>query len=614
MWLPVSLLVASVLSAASGASYPGRLPTTASAASPLPEAIAYNVIVILVDDLGLDQLSLYDDINQYNCPYPYAFTPNLASLAANGVRFTQARSAPICSPSRAQLHSSRYGRHTGCGTNVTKLTTSASFREFNVEPARTQLTLPRALPSSYANTLIGKVHMHLLRDPWEGFPLPSSQGATGDLYAVSYDLLTLGGGLGYQTWAGTARNANGIPNPPVHPGDSTNLWRHFGFSYYNWIRAGGANPGRFLVEGCALGVSAPLDTAITLPFQLPVGCDPTTLYQGKYITRAEREELDAWITALEPPFFALWAMNDVHRPPQWPPVHVPFLEEGHRFGATEPPPDHMNTRLRAKIETMDTSVGLLMRRLNDLGLLDSTVVILVGDNGTQGGGELIIQNDEVPYPAGHPLHPYSSFPCAQPIGGPAYSIAPYDLAHFKGSVYEQGVRVPLIVWGPPTFFGEAGTGWTSNALVDLVDIYETVLQITSGSNYTPPVPCGSSQPNDCRDGLSFLSVLQGVHDADTHARQFSHNGSFAPNSWPPTPDLDSNVREFYVRREGAQLWKIVRHYQPGSPNGCYRDEFYELNSDPLETNDLGTTSTAYTVTATEFAQRFPLFYGLPRCP
>jgi arylsulfatase A-like enzyme len=67
-------------------------PTNRSAISKRP-----NVIVILADDLGWSDTTLYGTTNFYK-------TPNLQSLASRGITFTRAySSSPLCSPTRASL-------------------------------------------------------------------------------------------------------------------------------------------------------------------------------------------------------------------------------------------------------------------------------------------------------------------------------------------------------------------------------------------------------------------------------------------------------------------------------------------------------------------------------
>ena len=67
----------------------GALPSHAATLPP-------NVVLILADDLGVQDLACYGRKDHR--------TPNLDLLAASGMRFTSAYSAqPICSPSRAAL-------------------------------------------------------------------------------------------------------------------------------------------------------------------------------------------------------------------------------------------------------------------------------------------------------------------------------------------------------------------------------------------------------------------------------------------------------------------------------------------------------------------------------
>lgn len=73
-----------------------------------------NIIFILTDDLGFNQIGAYGDT-------PIQ-TPNLDQLAANGVRFTQAYSGnTVCSPSRVSLFTGRDGRLMSNNSNTVQL-------------------------------------------------------------------------------------------------------------------------------------------------------------------------------------------------------------------------------------------------------------------------------------------------------------------------------------------------------------------------------------------------------------------------------------------------------------------------------------------------------------
>jgi arylsulfatase A-like enzyme len=89
MRLLISLLTLATISA-----------STARAADRPP-----NFLVIFADDLGAKELGCYGNTLHK--------TPNLDALAAGGVRFKTCYATPICSPSRVEIMTGRYGYRTG---------------------------------------------------------------------------------------------------------------------------------------------------------------------------------------------------------------------------------------------------------------------------------------------------------------------------------------------------------------------------------------------------------------------------------------------------------------------------------------------------------------------
>lgn len=83
----------------------------------------FNVVLIMADDLGIDQLGIYDSINPYDLSCPggpnanpfsqvedpvdgcgiYPHTPTLSAMAAGGITFFNARANTMCSPTRASI-------------------------------------------------------------------------------------------------------------------------------------------------------------------------------------------------------------------------------------------------------------------------------------------------------------------------------------------------------------------------------------------------------------------------------------------------------------------------------------------------------------------------------
>ena len=78
---------------------------TAGALASQPPARRPNVVLVLTDDQGFGDLSIYGN--------PYLNTPNMDAVARQGVQFTQFQVCPVCSPTRSSLLTGRYNYRTG---------------------------------------------------------------------------------------------------------------------------------------------------------------------------------------------------------------------------------------------------------------------------------------------------------------------------------------------------------------------------------------------------------------------------------------------------------------------------------------------------------------------
>jgi len=108
-----------------------------------------NIILIVADDLGYGELGC-----QGNKEIP---TPNIDSIARNGVRFTQAYvTAPLCSPSRAGLMTGRYQQRFGHEFNPGKPTNPSE--DFGLPLSETLLPA-RLKELGYKTGMVGKWHL-----------------------------------------------------------------------------------------------------------------------------------------------------------------------------------------------------------------------------------------------------------------------------------------------------------------------------------------------------------------------------------------------------------------------------------------------------------------------
>ena len=115
----------------------------------------WNVLMIVLDDVGSDKLHLFDDV----AAPPYPRTPRIDALAEGGIKFRNFYANPLCSLSRACLLTGRYGFRTGMGAN-TEVWRLPDSEVLLPELLRTGLPPERA----YACGAFGKWHVGKL-DP-----------------------------------------------------------------------------------------------------------------------------------------------------------------------------------------------------------------------------------------------------------------------------------------------------------------------------------------------------------------------------------------------------------------------------------------------------------------
>jgi arylsulfatase A-like enzyme len=218
------------------------------------------------------------------------------------------------------------------------------------------------------------------------------------------------------------------------------------------------------------------------------------------------------------PFFIYLPHYAVHTPLMGKPAVVAKYK-----AKADPRHPQQNARYAALVESVDDSVGRILARLDALDLAENTVIFFTSDN-----GGLVLNNvtSNQPLRAG------------------------------KGSVYEGGVRVPLLVKWP----GVTRPGSVCDAPVSTPDFYPTMLEMAGLKPLQRQV----------MDGRSLVPLLRqrGAVRRDTVYWHYPH---YHPGGATPY----SAVR--------AGDWKLIEFFEDN------RVELYHLRDDIGEENDLAAT-------------------------
>ncbi len=137
-----------------GTTFPGVIGLTTDQSSPAWPAPtraregAPNVLCIVLDDTGYGQLGCYGSPIE---------TPNLDSLAENGLRYTNMHTTALCSPTRACVISGR-NHHSNAMAAITELSTGYPGYDGNV-PFENGFLSEMLLTQGYNTYMIGKYHL-----------------------------------------------------------------------------------------------------------------------------------------------------------------------------------------------------------------------------------------------------------------------------------------------------------------------------------------------------------------------------------------------------------------------------------------------------------------------
>jgi len=481
-----------------------------------------NVLLILFDDVGFMDFGVYGSNSR---------TPNIDRVAANGTMLSRYYTSPFCGPSRAMLMTGMDNHQVGMGTLVETLSPEMEgLPGYSMSWQKSQQTMGTLFSAAgYRTYVTGKWGIGEV-----GANLPNAFG-----FDRSYVMDATGG--------------SNYDNSSYLPAHDESAWFEDGkpiklpADYYSsrtlvdkmieYIDAGDS-------EKPFLGFLSL--QAVHIPVQAPVSF--IDAYNGTFdagwdVMREQRYRR-ALALGLVPPSTRLQAAPDAHR--AW----DDLTAEEKAIASREM---QVNAGM---MEAADFHIGRLMKRLEDAGQLENTIVVITSDNGPESGmtrfeGLTGYGVDLVNWIEGRDTSPGNmGQPGSLTAIGPewaAVSAAPFNLYKFYAS--EGGLRVPLVIAGPD--IGEQGI---VDAPVHVADLVPTLLQ-AADIEYDP----GSFY------GQSAFPMLSGQTDAT-----YADDDSFG----------------FEVSGNAALYrgnWKITRNFPPRG-DGQWR--LFDISVDPGETTDL----------------------------
>lgn len=442
------------------------------------EELPPNIIIFLIDDMGLMDTSvpfLTDaDGNPQKHPLnAYYRTPNMEQLASQGTRFTNFYAQSVCSPSRTSIMTGQNSAR----HRVTNWINSESNNRTEYGPAdwnwKGLTKTSVTLPKLFQQQGYKTIHV--------------GKAHFGPMASEAEDPLNIGFDINI--------GGSSIGQPGSYLGTE-------GFGHL------GGNKKRAVPD---LEKYHGQDIFLT---------EALTLEANQAITQAKEEGR---------PFF----LNMSHYA-----VHAPFYSdprfEAHYASSGKPEKAQAYATL---IEGMDKSLGDIMRHVKNLGLGENTLILFLGDNGSDA-----------------PLPMQNHYGSSAPLKGK------------KGNLWEGGMRIPFIAaWITPDEDSShqkrlpIAQHTIQRQLGSILDIFPTLGDL---ANLTPP-------EDHVVDGFNLKEQLKGQKNLQRDERFLNHF-PHAHNSSYFTSLVQSD-------------WKVVYLYHPG---GLPEYELYNMKDDPFETTNL----------------------------
>lgn len=497
-----------------------------------------NIVLILADDLGISDLGCYGgEIN----------TPNIDSLAVNGLRYRQFYNTARSCPSRASMLTGLTPHLAGVGHMVV----DRGFAGYHGTLADNTVTLAEALGAcGYGTAMAGKWHVTNNTDP------------SGDMSQWPMQ-------RGFERFYGTLSGHGSFWDPKCLFDGNTPI-RAEGDYYYTEAITDKAC--EFIDEMSVEENPFFLYVAYTAPhYPLHARKEVVEKYRGRFA--------EGWDSLRLARYERMKRLGVIPADTRLPEKDVQCYD-----WTDEEWPQWQQMRMEvyaAMVEQMDSGVGKIVEKLREKGELDNTMIVFLSDNGASNEGHLNNTVERTGRPWGDKMIPSQtrdSRPVrsgdipGMPLGeddtygsyGPQWAhLSCTPFRRYKSWVHEGGICAPMIVaWGNEI----ADKGGFRDGVHAITDFMPTFLEL-AGGEYPDSIRGQKTVPIE---GRSFLpTISENVVDSD-RILYWEHEGNKA------------------IRRGN---WKLVAEY-PGSwrtlrdyPTGG-QWELYDMGTDRTEMNNL----------------------------
>lgn len=478
---------------------------------------AKNILFIMCDQLRRDYLSCSG--------HPYLKTPNIDSLAAKGLRFSNAYvQSPVCGSSRMSFYTGRYVSSHGASWNgiplkVGEMTMGDYMRPLGLQTA-----------------LVGKTHMRADIEGMQrlGVDLNSEIGVRiaecgFDPYERDDGLHGYGPDGWYDAGSPTVRYNNYLRE---HGFEGDNPWHSWanaaedvsGNLLSGWLMNNAAKPARIPEEHS----ETPYMTRRAMDFIREKGDDPWCLHLSyikphwPYIAPAPYHNMYSKENVV-PAVRSAQELDDPH------PIYYEFTQ--HRVGQCFADDDLREAVVpvyMGLIKQIDDQLGALWRFLEEQGRFDDTMIVFTSDHGDYLGDHWLGEK---------------------------------DLFH------DASVKVPMIIYDPREE-ADHTRGKVCDVLVESIDLLPTFVEFAKGK-----VPCNRLE------GRSLEPWLHNETVSDWREYAISEYDYAQLDAGAVLGVKPKDARLFMVL---DQRYKYI--YAPG-----FRPLLFDLKQDPNELNDIGTS-------------------------